>query len=181
MHAHRLFLSNRPQQLAVPPFAGDVERELDPYFPFEGAVDAWARCFAALGIQYRGATMRLDLCDRPGKYSNGFCHWPQVPHAPEPKPELLSLRPPGQVQQQSLPLGCRCRASLRMSAERVYTLLLKAELLCKDCATSLCLKPCSPVERALAGNASEPLARPRSLPGGARTAPGCPLPLTSPA
>lgn len=20
--------------------------------------------------------MRLDLCDRPGKYSNGFCHWP---------------------------------------------------------------------------------------------------------
>jgi Zn-dependent oligopeptidase len=21
--------------------------------------------------------MTLDLCDRPGKYSNGFCHWPQ--------------------------------------------------------------------------------------------------------
>ncbi len=21
--------------------------------------------------------MRLDLCDRAGKYSNGFCHWPQ--------------------------------------------------------------------------------------------------------
>jgi hypothetical protein len=21
--------------------------------------------------------MRLDLCDRSGKYSNGFCHWPQ--------------------------------------------------------------------------------------------------------
>ena len=21
--------------------------------------------------------MRLDLCDREGKYSNGFCHWPQ--------------------------------------------------------------------------------------------------------
>ncbi|KAK9843964.1 hypothetical protein WJX81_000584 [Elliptochloris bilobata] len=58
--------------------SGDVERELDPYFPFEGAVDAWARCFAALDIKYRGATMRLDLCDRPGKYSNGFCHWPQV-------------------------------------------------------------------------------------------------------
>ena len=73
--------------------AGDVERELDPYFPFEGAVDAWARCFAALGIQYRGATMRLDLCDRPGKYSNGFCHWPQVPPAPIPAPVLCACAP----------------------------------------------------------------------------------------
>lgn len=25
----------------------------------------------------QGATMALDLCDRDGKYSNGFCHWPQ--------------------------------------------------------------------------------------------------------
>ncbi|KAJ9524541.1 hypothetical protein QJQ45_024105 [Haematococcus lacustris] len=50
---------------------------LDPYFPFEDAVDVWARTFAALGIHYRGSTMRLDLCDREGKYSNGFCHWPQ--------------------------------------------------------------------------------------------------------
>lgn len=50
---------------------------MDPFFPFEEAVDVWARTFAALGIQYKGATMRLDLCDRPGKYSNGFCHWPQ--------------------------------------------------------------------------------------------------------
>ena len=50
---------------------------MDPYFPFEEAVDVWARTFAGLGIQYKGATMRLDLCDRPGKYSNGFCHWPQ--------------------------------------------------------------------------------------------------------
>ena len=50
---------------------------LDPYFPFERAVEAWGRSFAALGIRYRGATMTLDLLDRPGKYSNGFCHWPQ--------------------------------------------------------------------------------------------------------
>ena len=76
---------DRALQLVARLAAGDVERELDLYFPFEGAVDAWARCFAALGIQYRGATMRLDLCDRPGKYSNGFCHWPQVPsHASAP-------------------------------------------------------------------------------------------------
>eukprot|EP00197_Chlamydomonas_leiostraca_P012787 CAMPEP_0202859018 /NCGR_PEP_ID=MMETSP1391-20130828/1317_1 /ASSEMBLY_ACC=CAM_ASM_000867 /TAXON_ID=1034604 /ORGANISM="Chlamydomonas leiostraca, Strain SAG 11-49" /LENGTH=626 /DNA_ID=CAMNT_0049538015 /DNA_START=77 /DNA_END=1957 /DNA_ORIENTATION=- len=57
--------------------AGDTEKALDPYFPFEDAVDVWARTFAALGIHYRGSTMSLDLCDRDGKYSNGFCHWPQ--------------------------------------------------------------------------------------------------------
>ncbi|KAL3147698.1 hypothetical protein ABBQ32_002443 [Trebouxia sp. C0010 RCD-2024] len=57
--------------------SGDIEREMDPFFPFEEAVDVWARTFAGVGIQYKGATMRLDLCDRPRKYSNGFCHWPQ--------------------------------------------------------------------------------------------------------
>lgn len=56
--------------------AGDILKQKDPYFPFENAVDTWARSFSALGITYRGATMRLDLCDRQGKYSNGFCHWP---------------------------------------------------------------------------------------------------------
>ncbi|GIL49198.1 hypothetical protein Vafri_5347 [Volvox africanus] len=58
--------------------AGDTEKAQDPYFPFEQAVDVWARTFAALGINYMGSTMTLDLCDREGKYSNGFCHWPQV-------------------------------------------------------------------------------------------------------
>jgi len=57
--------------------AGDTTRALDPYFPFENAVDAWARSFAALGLKCNGGTMNLDLCDRPGKYSNGFAHWPQ--------------------------------------------------------------------------------------------------------
>lgn len=58
--------------------AGDTTRLLDPYFPFENAVDAWARSFAALGLRYNGGTMNLDLCDRPGlKYSNGFAHWPE--------------------------------------------------------------------------------------------------------
>lgn len=57
--------------------SGNIAKRKDPYFPFEDAVDIWARSFAALNISYRGATMRLDLCDRPGKYSNGFCHWPQ--------------------------------------------------------------------------------------------------------
>jgi len=36
-----------------------------------------ARTFAALGITYSGAEAKLDLLDRPGKYANGFCHWPQ--------------------------------------------------------------------------------------------------------
>eukprot|EP00756_Hemistasia_phaeocysticola_P023965 Hpha_TRINITY_DN15920_c0_g1::TRINITY_DN15920_c0_g1_i3::g.72244::m.72244 len=56
--------------------AGSLTKEQDPYFQFTEAVDAWARSFAALGIQYKGATMNLDLVDRKGKYSNGFCHWP---------------------------------------------------------------------------------------------------------
>lgn len=37
----------------------------------------YAECYARLGIQYEGATLNLDLLDRPHKYSNGFCHWPQ--------------------------------------------------------------------------------------------------------
>lgn len=57
--------------------AGDVSKAMDPYFPFEDAVDVWARTFAALGIDYKGSVMTLDLCERQGKYSNGFCHWPQ--------------------------------------------------------------------------------------------------------
>jgi hypothetical protein len=28
-------------------------QELDPYYPFEEAVDVWARTFAALGINYK--------------------------------------------------------------------------------------------------------------------------------
>jgi hypothetical protein len=57
---------------------GDTTKATDPYFPFEDAVDVWGRTFAALGIDYKGSVMTLDLCDRQGKYSNGFCHWPQV-------------------------------------------------------------------------------------------------------
>jgi len=57
--------------------AGDATRALDRFFPFENAVDVWARSFAALGLTYSGGEMVLDLCDRPAKYSNGFCAWPQ--------------------------------------------------------------------------------------------------------
>ncbi|CAD7924899.1 unnamed protein product [Amoebophrya sp. A120] len=57
--------------------AGDLAKKQDPYFPFEKAVLRYAQCYANLGIQYEGAEMNLDLLDRPKKYSNGFCHWPQ--------------------------------------------------------------------------------------------------------
>ena len=57
--------------------SGSTEEKLDPYFPFEKALESWGRSYAAMGITYRGAEMNLDLLDRKGKYSNGFCHWPQ--------------------------------------------------------------------------------------------------------
>jgi len=56
---------------------GDVERELDPYFGFADALERWGRSFHALGVRYRGATLTLDLVDRPGKYENGFMHGPE--------------------------------------------------------------------------------------------------------
>ena len=58
--------------------SGNVAREQDPYFPFGSAVERWGRSFAALGIDYRGAELVLDLVDRPGKYENGFMHGPVI-------------------------------------------------------------------------------------------------------
>ena len=56
--------------------SGDTAQLMSPYFPFANAVSSWARSFAALNISYNKSVMNLDLCDRQGKYSNGFCHWP---------------------------------------------------------------------------------------------------------
>ena len=46
--------------------AGSITAKLDPYFPFEKAIEQWGRSFAALGISYEGASMSLDLLDRKG-------------------------------------------------------------------------------------------------------------------
>jgi hypothetical protein len=46
----------------------------------ENAPEVWGRSFAAMGIKYRDTKMQLDLCDRVGKYPNGFCHWPTSPY-----------------------------------------------------------------------------------------------------
>ncbi|MFM5451321.1 M3 family metallopeptidase [Aeromonas veronii] len=56
--------------------SGDVTRQLDPYVPFSRALRDWVESFRRLGIQYRGATLTLDLLTREGKYENGFCHSP---------------------------------------------------------------------------------------------------------
>lgn len=56
--------------------SGDVTKALDPYFPIGDSVARWVKSFAAMGIDYRGATLVLDLLDRPGKYENGFMHGP---------------------------------------------------------------------------------------------------------
>jgi len=56
--------------------SGDVVRQMDPYVPFGKGLRRWVESFRRLGIQYRGATMQLDLIERKGKYQNGFCHGP---------------------------------------------------------------------------------------------------------
>lgn len=56
--------------------SGDVVRRMDEYMPFGPALRRWLESFRRLGIQYRGATMQLDLLARAGKYQNGFCHGP---------------------------------------------------------------------------------------------------------
>ncbi|MDA7950319.1 MAG: M2 family metallopeptidase [Pirellulaceae bacterium] len=56
--------------------SGDITAQQDPYFAFEKSLAVWGKSFAALGIDYRGATLVLDLLDRKGKYENGFMHGP---------------------------------------------------------------------------------------------------------
>ena len=55
---------------------GDVVRRMDPYLPFAPALRRWVQSFRRLGIAFRGATLQLDLLERPGKHQNGFCHAP---------------------------------------------------------------------------------------------------------
>ena len=56
--------------------SGDVVRQMDPYLPFAKGLKRWIDSFRRLGITFRGATLQLDLLDRPGKHQNGFCHSP---------------------------------------------------------------------------------------------------------
>jgi len=58
--------------------SGKLAAALDPYFSFGPSLRRWGRSFAALGVTFRGATLTLDLVDRPGKYENGFMHGPEI-------------------------------------------------------------------------------------------------------
>lgn len=60
--------------------AGNFTKEDDPFFQFEDALLRWGVSFAALGIDFKGGALTLDLLDRKGKWSNGFCHWPILVH-----------------------------------------------------------------------------------------------------
>jgi Zn-dependent oligopeptidase len=57
---------------------GDFAAEEDQYFQFDQSIERWGRSFAALGVNFKGGTLQLDLIERTGKYNNGFCHWPTL-------------------------------------------------------------------------------------------------------
>jgi Zn-dependent oligopeptidase len=59
---------------------GNFTTEEDPFFQFKDALGRWGRSFTALGIDFSGGKLYLDLLDREGKYNNGFCHWPDIVH-----------------------------------------------------------------------------------------------------
>jgi hypothetical protein len=65
-----------PWNVAYHTWGGDLQRERDPYFRFEDALERWVRSFGAMGIRFRNAKITLDLVDRKGKYENGFMHGP---------------------------------------------------------------------------------------------------------
>jgi oligoendopeptidase F len=56
---------------------GDTTQRLDPYLPFARSLRRWVESFGRMGVEFRGATLTLDLLDRKGKYENGFMHLPQ--------------------------------------------------------------------------------------------------------
>ena len=56
--------------------SGNFTKEEDPYFRFENVLSYWGRTMSALGLGFKGGTVTLDLLDRKGKHSNGFCHYP---------------------------------------------------------------------------------------------------------
>lgn len=57
---------------------GDFTKEEDPYFSFEDSVMLWGKSFSALGINFQGGALKMDLLDRKGKWDNGFCHYPTL-------------------------------------------------------------------------------------------------------
>jgi hypothetical protein len=57
---------------------GDFIKEEDPYFQFKDTLIRWGRSFSALGIDFKGGELKMDLLDRKSKWDNGFCHYPSL-------------------------------------------------------------------------------------------------------
>jgi len=58
--------------------SGNFTNEEDQYYQFDQALIRWGQSFSAIGINYQGGELQLDLLDRAGKYNNGFCHYPKT-------------------------------------------------------------------------------------------------------
>jgi Zn-dependent oligopeptidase len=58
--------------------SGNLIKEEDQYFQFEDVLSYWGKTFSAMGIDYAGGELKLDLLDRKGKWNNGFCHYPKL-------------------------------------------------------------------------------------------------------
>ncbi|MBC7660277.1 MAG: peptidase M3 [Chitinophagaceae bacterium] len=56
--------------------SGTTKVKADPYLGFSTAIERWGKSFAAMGIEFANATLRLDLVNRQGKEENGFMHGP---------------------------------------------------------------------------------------------------------
>jgi oligoendopeptidase F len=57
---------------------GDMAQQLDPYLAFSKSLQRWVQSFGRMGVDFRDATLTLDLLDRKGKFENGFMHAPRV-------------------------------------------------------------------------------------------------------
>ncbi len=53
--------------------SGDFRKEEDQYFQFKETLVRWGRSFSALGVDFNGGSLKLDLLERKGKHSNAFC------------------------------------------------------------------------------------------------------------
>ena len=75
MHKAREEFTKEKGQDALQPWnmgfmmSGEITAKLNPYFPFEKAVERWGTSFSRMDITYKKAEMNLDLLDRPHKYS----------------------------------------------------------------------------------------------------------------
>jgi len=54
--------------------------ESEAYLPYAQSLRRWTESFRRMGVDYRGATLKLDLLDRKGKFPTGFCIAPTPPY-----------------------------------------------------------------------------------------------------